>query len=226
MKRIAWLLAMTLLAGCAAGTGENGSASAREESSASSQKASEEKTVSFGNYQNEKIEWYVLDQKDGNTLLLSVHALDSRPFNDGPATWDNSSLRSWLNGEFYEDAFDSTEQQKIQTTKLDNGDDLKYGTKTGENTEDRVFLLSASEAEKYLNGEEKTTSPTKYAADQGAYTNENGNCAWWLRSPGMNDAGPAYYSSQGDIGTRAHEGSETIIGVRPAIWIASDALTD
>lgn len=181
-------------------------------------------TVAFGSYQNERIEWYVLKEEDGKALLLSVHALDARPFNDGPSTWDHSSLRAWLNDAFYQEAFSEEEQQKIQLSELNNGDDLGYGTETGESTEDRVFLLSASEAQNELPHEETVTSPTDYALSQGAYVNEAGNCAWWLRSPGMNDEGPAYYSSQGSIGTRAHQGSEKIIGVRPAVWVDLSAI--
>ena len=219
MKKIALILVMSLLAGCSS------AASGKESRSASSEtKTAAQDTVTFGTYQNEKIEWYVLNEKDGKTLLLSVHALDSRPFNEGPGTWDQSTLRSWLNDDFFHEAFTDAEQKEIQLTHLDNGDDLKYGTEAGENTEDHVFLLSASEAEEYLTGKQLTASPTDYAASQGAYTNEKGDCAWWLRSPGADDDGPAYYSSQGEIGNRAHKGSESMIGVRPAVWVSSDAV--
>lgn len=221
MKRLVTVLAVILLAGCASGQ----TASVTSSETENKQKASSGKTVTFGKWQNEKIDWYVLDKKDGKTLLLSVHALDTRPFSERAATWDSSSLRAWLNDEFYHTAFTASEQQDIANTSLENGDDLKYGTAVGKNTEDHVFLLSGSEAEKYLSGNETVTSPTEYALSKGAYTNEKGDCAWWLRSPGMNDNGPAYYSSQGDIGTRAHQGSETIIGVRPAVWIVTDALS-
>lgn len=221
MKKLALILSMVLLAGCSSASGKANKSIPSESKKPESVVGN---TVTFGNYQNEKIEWYVLSKKDGKTLLLSVHALEARPFNDGPATWDNSSLRSWLNSDFYNEAFTSVEQKEIQITQLDNGDDLNYGTPTGKNTEDHVFLLSAFEARKYLTGKQVKVSPTEYASSEGAYTNENGNCAWWLRSPGMEDDGPAYYSSQGDIGTRAHKGSESIIGVRPAVWVSSDAI--
>lgn len=215
-------MAMILLAGCSSGQDTSVTSSETEKN----HKSSADKTVAFGNWQNEKIKWYVLDEKDGKTLLLSVHALDSRPFSEDPATWDDSSLRTWLNDDFYHTAFTASEQKKILTSDLRNGDDLKYGTTVGKDTEDHVFLLSASEAKRYLSKEETLTSPTAYALSQGAYTNESGNCAWWLRSPGMSDDGPAYYSSQGDIGTRAHGGSETIIGVRPAVWISGDTVSE
>lgn len=80
MKKIALILFMLMLSGCSSETAGS----------------DVQDTVTFGTYESEKIEWYVLGKQDGKTLLLSVHALTSRPFNDGPATWDNSSLRTWL----------------------------------------------------------------------------------------------------------------------------------
>lgn len=198
MKKAALILALIFLGGCASNTAGTES---KEESSVSSEKetASLSDTVTFGSYQDENIEWYVLTQEDGKALLLSVHALDTRPFNETAATWDNSSLRTWLNDEFYQTAFTADEQKEIQLTHLHNGDELGYGTAAGRDTDDHVFLLSASEAEKYLSDNETTTSPTQYALSQGAYTNDKGDCAWWLRSPGLDDDGPAYYSSQGNL---------------------------
>lgn len=216
MKRLAAvLLVLTLLAGCTVASSNVGAAP---------ESAHTHKTTTFGKYQGQAIEWYVLDQTDGRSLLLSVHALDSRPFSDRPATWATSSLRSWLNADFYNQAFTASERSNILLSKLQSKDDLKYGTTAGSDTEDHVFLLSASEAQKYLSGDETSASPTEYALSRGAYTNERGDCAWWLRSPGMNNEGPAYYSSQGTIGSRAHEGSESIIGIRPVIWVKKSAL--
>lgn len=235
MRKALFVLAAILLAGCesAASSPANGMQEAPEKTTESpmastvtdeTESIAKDQVVSFGNYQNQNIEWYVLAQEDGKELLLAMHAIDARPFNDGPSAWDQSSLRAWLNSDFYNEAFTAEEQQEIAVSSLDNGDDLGYGTTAGENTEDHVFLLSASQAQKYLSHEETVASPTDYALAQGAYVNESGNCAWWLRSPGMEEDGPAYYSSQGSIGTRAHKGSESIIGVRPAIWVMADAI--
>lgn len=228
-KLIAAIVAITLLTGCGASASQNGSsesapASKTSEVTSDQAESTTSETVVFGNYQNQKIQWYVLDKEDGKALLLSVQALDSRPFSDRAATWDQSSIRTWLNDDFYQKAFSDSERQNIILSKLTTGDDLNYGTKTGQDTEDRIFLLSASEAKKYLSKAQTTTSPTDYASSQGAYTNDKGDCAWWLRSPGIDDESPAYYSSQGDIGTRAHQSSENIIGVRPAMWVNADAL--
>ena len=187
-------------------------------------------TVFFGNYPQqgdnaEPIEWLVLAEKDGQALLLSRAALASLPWHNAhdAVTWDKSDLRAWLNGEFLQAAFTENEREAILTSELDNGDDYGYGTPVGENTRDRVFLLSVNEMQKYLPENLRTVAPTRYAISQGAYTNGAGQCAWWLRSPGMTPTSPAYLASAGALGSRAHEVDETIIGVRPAMWVSSSA---
>jgi len=189
-------------------------------------------TVAFGSYpQNgsgaEPIEWLVIDSDDSSVLLLSKYCLASLPWHNSreTVTWDNSDIRAWLNGEFYRTAFTAEEQAAILPSVLDNGDDLGYGTPVGGNTEDRVFLLSANEALSLLSEGRRAAEPTAYALRQGAYTNSAGDCAWWLRSPGMTETSPAYFASAGEIGSRAHHVDETIIGVRPAIWIQYQSKT-
>lgn len=186
------------------------------------------KTVSFGQYpQKKKIKWYVLDHKGQNTLLLSENCIDSRVWDQThqKKTWDLSDVRHWLNHDFVNQAFTSKQKKAIKVTSLKNKDDLNYGTPAGKKTKDRVFLLSGSEAKKYLAGQSiRKTKPKRYASDQGCYTNEDGNCAWWLRSPGMNKKSPAYIASNGDVGNRAHQADEDIIGIRPAMWVKTDRL--
>lgn len=108
-------------------------------------------TVTFGKYKNQDIDWYILTEDDRKAFLLSVYVIDTKPFSKSTACWDQSSLRTWLNDDFYRETFRAEEQEKILLTNLDNGDDLNYGTKTGADTEDRIFLLSASEARQYRN---------------------------------------------------------------------------
>ena len=210
MKKIFCLLIALLLCGLsntATGEGDN------------------EMTVAIGQYPD-PIEWLVLAEKDNQMLLLSKDALASLPWHNThtAVTWDQSDLRAWLNGEFLETAFSKEEQAAILVSDLDNGDDYGYGTPVGDNTQDKVFLLSVSEMQTYLPEPLRAVTPTRQAVSQGAYTNGAGQCAWWLRSPGMTPTSPAYLASAGSIGSRAHEVNETIIGVRPAMWVSKSAL--
>ena len=73
-------------------------------------------TVSFGSYEQdgntsngpEPIQWIVLDKIDGQLLLLSADVLEARQYHHVPfeeVTWENSDLRAWMNGDFYEGTF-------------------------------------------------------------------------------------------------------------------------
>lgn len=122
--------------------------------------------VSLGSYEQdgkekngaEQIEWRVIDVKDGKALLLADKILESKTY-DITGTfsgkhWADSEIREWLNGEFYDEAFDDDEKDVILLSDIENGytvwDDDKKAVKMIEedNTEDYVFLLSKEEFEK------------------------------------------------------------------------------
>lgn len=68
-------------------------------------------------------------------------------------TWETCSAREWLNDTFLNTAFSKEEQKAIPITELDNSDRLNPKIKfKGElnNTQDRIFLLSKTEAGIYL----------------------------------------------------------------------------
>lgn len=258
------LTIVLLLNGCDAGTTESGSAksedSGRQETGADSDTLTEETdeneefagipscnvgdTVFFGSYEQdnntengpEEIEWIVLDTEGGNALLLSKYGLDAQPYNSGSeaVTWENSSLRKWLNDTFYKSAFSESKRKEIVPVTNVNPDNRKWGTSGGNDTEDTIFLLSIDEAEAcFPDGDERLwTQATPYAAEQGAFVEENGDSPWWLRSPGNhNDGGfcAAYvdYRPFGVVlgGYGAQNSSRT---VRPALWVKtlSDSAPD
>ena len=189
------------------------------------------KIVTLGSYpqQNDKkepIEWLVLQEKEGQMLLVSRYCLASLPWNKerSDAVWETSDIRRWLNEDFLKNAFSEQEQSAIVTTKLDNRDQLGNGTPVGADTEDRLFLLSSIDALALLYDEGYRVKPTPHVVSQGVYVNPIGDCAWWLRSPGKIPTSPSYFNSHGDIGTRNHEVQETIIGVRPALWVNKEII--
>lgn len=157
--------------------------------------------VRFGHFEQdnnlengpEEIEWMVLDTVDGQSLLLSLYALDTRPFNEtyGDITWEECTLRAWLNGAFYEDAFSETEKQAVVLNHTDNGPDSccsKYGIPGGNDTDDHVFLLSYTQAATYFSDDvSRQCTPTPYALARGAHNVRHAGrlCSlWWFRSPG------------------------------------------
>ena len=167
--------------------------------------------IRFGRYEQdndlsngaEEIEWRVLAIEGDTALVVSVMGLDAKPYNEKGAdiTWEDCTLRSWLNEDFYHTAFNEAERAKIERKHVVNEDNSDYSTKGGNDTEDDVFLLSIAEAERYFrDSEDRKMKTTKYAIANGAWTNSgNGNAYWWLRSSGNFQYKAAVVDSFGDI---------------------------
>ena len=188
--------------------------------------------VTFGEYEQdnnrqngaEPIEWIVLDTDGDYLFLVSRYILDRQRYNKDKesTTWEDCDLREWLNDEFYNDAFSASEQDMILTTELYNEDNPQNGAKGGRDTEDKVFILSESEAEYYMpTKSDRFCEATKYAAKQGVYVNkDSGRGAWWsLRTPGIYTSYVCYITSGGGIHTDGEDVNNGKLGVRPAIWV-------
>ena len=138
------------------------------------------------------------------------------------ATWENCSLRKWLNADFINDAFSTAEQSKIQSTQVPADKNPKFDVDSGNPTTDKVFLLSVLEVEKYFSSAE-----TKELFDVVAGSNVSN--PWWLRTSGA--SGSIFNFSDGlqncatliTIGGAISYGGNpvgTAKGVRPAMWVS------
>lgn len=183
--------------------------------------------VLFGNYHGE-IEWLVLDKQDGKALLISKYALDAKPYNEKHTniTWEYCTLRAWLNGAFINAAFSEAEKGLILDANLTNADNAEYGTDGGNDTVDKVFLLSIDEAKKYFPDDvSRRCAPTKYAKEQGAYLSDDYTTAsgeavcWWLRSPGIDQGCATTVNSYGCVNVRGSGINIDYGCVRPALWV-------
>ena len=192
--------------------------------------------VTFGAYEQdddtsngkEAIEWIVLDVVDGKALLISKYALDCKKYNETrtSVTWETCTLRTWLNGTFYNTAFGSAEKSKIVSTTLTNANNPSDGTNGGKNTNDKVFLLSIDEANRYFGSEEaRRCAPTDYAIAKGAVTDSSyttggrAACWWWLRSPGDGSDRAALVRDRGSVYLVGDDVSLDGVPVRPALLI-------
>ena len=188
----------------------------------------------------EAIDWRVLDPVTG--LVMCETIIDSQPysntlyyneeigestsyykfFNDSAYTnyasdYETSSIRQWLNNDFYNTAFTDSEKNEINITTLNNnGYYTSVGT-TGyekldsKETNDKIFLLSYNEVRNSKFGFKSNVSTidkarfgtgSDYAQCQGlnVYRNSeynyNNNSYWLLRSSGqtsMSSCGVTYY---------------------------------
>ena len=185
-------------------------------------------TVSFGRYPQDEdggvkpIEWTVMKKEENKVLLLSKYVLDERPYNKKfeEVTWETSDIRRWLNSDFYITAFNDIEQSKIADTLVRTENNPKHGTAGGNDTEDKVFLLSIEEAESFfINDKERRALSTKYAVKAGVGTSAEGYGFWWLRSPGSYGDDAAVVSIHGWIYRNGGNVDFIYDGVRPALWL-------
>ena len=185
-------------------------------------------TIEFGNYPQEEdgtekpIEWIVMKNEGNQVLLLSKYVLDAKPYNEEleEVTWETSDIRQWLNNEFYTTAFNKAEKAKIQTSLIKNEDNSKYGTNGGNDTEDKVFLLSEKETETlFSNKEERIAKATEYATKSGVYVNEEKAACWWLRSPGNKGYIAAEVNHYGWVDRYGDYVDYSYDGVRPALHL-------
>ena len=143
-----------------------------------------------------------------------------------------SSIRTWLNYDFYETAFTADQKANIKTTELDNS---AAGTGSAQfdsaATNDKIFLLSDGDIRNTAYGfssaaetrdAARTAKRTDYALCQGLHSHSDynpeysGNFDWWLRTPASNSIGSLDVWYDGRINTGSGSFVSIIGGIRPA----------
>lgn len=161
----------------------------------------------------EPIHWIVMATNKDSVLLLSKYILEKMEFGR-THYWEESSLREWLNNDFYKNAFSKSERKSIQRMI------------TSEKTNDNVFCLSAEEARGlFPNDESRKACPTEALIKNEFKT--WGDCGnWWTRSISTASDGKGVVPVEGDGNVRSagtvpyYCGSYTNIGARPAICVS------
>ena len=190
--------------------------------------------VFFGSYEQdnntsngkEDIEWIVLAKEGHKALVISKYALDCKLYHPSMSdiTWETCFLREWLNGPFL-NAFSVEERNSIIDTTVTADKNPSYSTSPGNDTTDKVFLLSIAEVNKYFSSNEaRKCTPTDYAKAQGVWTNSSPStgdraACWWLRSPGSLSDHAALVLGAGYVDINGRGVFNILGGVRPALWI-------
>jgi hypothetical protein len=188
--------------------------------------------------------WKVLDIHSNRVLLITDQIIEQRDYHSKkePITWENSEIRHYLNNEFFE-RFSLSDRQKILSTNNKNSNNPWYGSQGGNETVDKVFLLSLDEVVRSYFGDssrllDNPKPNQRYWFDR---KNENNvkrmasfmesNWWWWTRTPGKNNKVAVYVHGDGNIGIQGNGISKTSFntlhyqtksnegGLRPAIWI-------
>jgi transcriptional regulator with XRE-family HTH domain len=192
--------------------------------------------ITFGEFK-----WRVLDFDGNKALIITENVIEERAFhnvNDKKVTWENSDIRVYLNGEFY-NRFSPTDQAKIIESNIVNLDNPWYGTRCFDNTLDKIFLLSYEELVQYFGdsgdlenrrGIDKgyglpfgDAIKDEYNKARNVLNLDGFNAWWWLRSPGGYRDNDPEHSTAGSVdniiwlcGDGIHRGDG---GVRPALWL-------
>ena len=207
--------------------------------------------VADENDAKQPIKWHVLSVNGDNAFVIADQNLDAKAYNETKTdvTWENSTIRSWLNGygasankdkksftsdNFLDNAFSVAEQNAIKMTYMVNEDNPDYGTDGGNNTWDKVYLLSVSEASntsygfdsKYnVSSKTREAKNTEYAKQCGAWSSEDssylGNGDWWTRTPGGSGYSASYvlHNGYGYGNNDYYSVNGTSGAVRPALHI-------
>jgi hypothetical protein len=186
------------------------------------------KLVEFGDYT-----WRVLSVEGDKALLITEEIIDWRAYNDEyvDITWENCTLRKYLNNDFY-NTFTASEKNQILTIRVINAEDEIPG---GNDTDDKIFLLNIDEANRYFSSDENrvarlsTQTLSKLHAlyqlwNEDEWLIEHLNAYdniwfWWLRSPGYNSYFVADIRGDGSIYAFGNDVDNSPDGVRPALYI-------
>lgn len=186
--------------------------------------------VRFGEYEQdgdesngkETLDWRVLSVKDDRALLITEYLIDYMQYYDleEDITWKDSKIQEWLDSYFFNMAFSPDEQDVIITSTLSNPNNPTYGTYGGSNTQNKVFLLSLDEVQKYFSSNAERKAYCTTAAKAKGYPQRDDSDWWWLRSPGKEGKYAASVRSNGKIDEDGIDVRGPYVGIRPAIWVS------
>ena len=229
---------LAALSGCGGGSGESEAAAPPASTETPEQAQSEThdtqqsspsgipvagEILQFGGF-----DWRVLDVQGDKVLIITENVIERRPYHDKKVnvSWEICDLREYLNKEFYDNAFSVDEKALIVETKNTNQNNQKYGTNGGNDTTDKVFLLSIDEVVRYFGDSgqlENIQSGSSFIDDQYnenriSETQEGEAVKWVLRSPGSDTLSAAFVWLTGTIAIDGYSVNE-VYGVRPVLWM-------
>ncbi len=196
------------------------------------------------------LKWRILDPSQG--LILSESVIDvqaysnliydkitnnietfynDKQFQNYANDYKTSSIREWLNNDFYNTAFNESEQNQISVSTLDNN---SWDGVTYLSTDDKIFLPSWAEMtntdygfleDSHSQDENRCAKGTDYAKIQGliclSSNNNEENTFWRLRTPGWKANLSCYIGSDGVLSDYSCNVHFVEFGIRPALRLNS-----
>lgn len=194
----------------------------------------------FGNYyqnnstKKEPIKWRVLSVDGDDAFVWADKILDCKRYHSiyEDVTWEKCEVRGWLNNDFLNTAFSTSEISAIKMTKVINDGNVDWNMNASNDTYDKIYLLSITEAKNTSYGFSSNYKendmgrrglPTPYSMEKGIYVSKREEClGWsstWLRSPGRNSSEAAYISYSGYIIEGGGWVNNYETGIRPVMHI-------
>ncbi len=187
-------------------------------------------------FKYEPIKWKITSETSEKLTLACEMILDAQQYNyslrgeggvdgSGTETYATSSIKTWLNADFYNCAFNINEKTGISITTVDNGANTTESATNGnvcDDTQDNVYLLSYSDVSSASFASSRQKKGTDYAFCQGLATDLEGEYAgygaWFTRSLSSDSIESA--SAVDGVGSITHNDVYTTsVGVVPAMTI-------
>jgi len=198
--------------------------------------------IQFGGY-----DWRVLDvDRRGRALIITENVVGQRSYHDSweAVTWETSDIRRYLNEEFY-NSFSASDRARIRQTTVVNNDNPWSDAPGGNDTTDKIFLLSLEELVRYfgdsgmlaggVDPNARYDNLNSISEDRGihwwgfqdqyseariAHGADGAYAWWWLRSPGYFEfTNAACIHFRGGVVVFGLEMDIGDGGVRPALWL-------
>lgn len=170
----------------------------------------------------------------------------------GAVTWETSRVRQWLSEDFFDAAFSDEEKTAVCLTNVKSEPNPDYtDTDPGKDTQDYVFVLGLEQYDAYFADdgdlfdaiapytevarvgnpyakEELVRNAKYYPMNNAVRGNADGSAGWWwLRTVGQDYAADGNFMMRVDAAGKADGvGSDADCGVRPAMWVDIDTLTN
>lgn len=170
----------------------------------------------------------------------------------GAVTWETSRVRQWLSEDFFDAAFSDEEKTAVYLTNVKSEPNPDYtDTDPGKDTQDYVFVLGLEQYDAYFADDgdlfdaiapytevarvgnpyakdELVRNAKYYPMNNAVRGNADGSAGWWwLRTVGQDYAADGNFMMRVDAAGKADGvGSDADCGVRPAMWVDIDTLTN
>ena len=149
------------------------------------------------------LEWRVLTNEGSQALLIKDKSISGIPFQEQnkPVNWEDSHARRWLNNDFPNENFCKEEINALMTATVTADANPVYNTDSGQDTADRVYLLSSDEAERYHD-----------------ILHDTETC-WWLRTPGASKDTMSFVYPDRTVMNYGYDATDDTFSLKPVMWV-------